>query len=127
MSILLFSSEQHEAGQRVKETINVHVPEQEIEIYHTLETLSRRLHKPNGDLSIMVLVAASKQELQKLISIRDLFDIPIILILPDRDKETITKGHKLFPRLISYIDDNFKDVELVLEKMLSNIYSSRKP
>ncbi|MCJ7779472.1 MAG: hypothetical protein MUQ27_01475, partial [Acidimicrobiia bacterium] len=47
--------------------------------------------------------------------IRDLLDrIRIILILPDRNKDTINKGHTLFPRFLTYVDGNFDWVTAVL-------------
>ena len=59
--------------------------------------------------------------------IRDLLaDIPVILILPDRKKETIHLGHKLCPRFLSYTDSNFSDVALVLSKMMRNAYAKEK-
>ncbi len=58
-------------------------------------------------------------------SMKDLIgDIRIILILPDTEGDTISLGHKLYPRFASYADGNFKDVAAVLEKMLGNGYLS---
>ncbi len=50
-------------------------------------------------------------------------DISIIYCAPcqDGEKDTVTNGHKLYPRFISYADGNFKDVASVLGKMLEEI------
>jgi hypothetical protein len=45
-------------------------------------------------------------------------NIKIVLILPDRNNETIVIGHKLRPRFLSYTDSDFIDVAVVLENML---------
>jgi len=47
-----------------------------------------------------------------------LWDTRIILILPDRDRETITNGLKLRPRFFTYADEDFGEVAAVLAKML---------
>jgi hypothetical protein len=71
-------------------------------------------------------LAVSGEDLQGLFSIRDLFDdIPMILILPDRKRDTISKGQKLYPRFATYMDGNFSDLALVLAKMLKKIERTR--
>jgi len=95
-----------------------------METFNSVENLSRRLCRPNTtrNETIAVLFTVDIKDLLDLISIRDLLDdIGIILILPDDKKETISAGHRLRPRYISYIDGNFKDVAAVLRKMLEII------
>jgi hypothetical protein len=45
-------------------------------------------------------------------------DVQIILVIPDRRPETLSLGHLLRPRYLSYEDGNFDDLASVLEKML---------
>ena len=74
----------------------------------------------NG-LNIAVLEANSMDELKDLVSLHDLFlDIRIILILPDRERETISNAHKLRPRFLAYADSDFESVKVVLKKMLGD-------
>ena len=90
------------------------------EMFNSVESLSRRLCRPNTtrEETIAVLFTVDIKDLLDLIYIRDLLDdIGIILILPDDKKETISAGHRLRPRYISYTDGNFKDVAAVLNKM----------
>ena len=47
-----------------------------------------------------------------------LIDIRLIIILPDRQADTIEIAHALHPRFLSYIDNNFKDVNVVLNRMI---------
>ena len=94
------------------------------ETFNSVENLSRRLCRPNTtkEETIAVLFTVDGKDLVDLLSIRDLLDdIGIILILPDDKKETISAGHRLRPRYISYADGNFKDVAAVLRKMLEII------
>ena len=90
------------------------------EICRTIESLSSRLIHIGSNPDIAVLFATTQKELSNIYSIRHLLaDIRIILILPDRKQSTVSKGHKLYPRFLSYIDGNFKDITAVLEKMLT--------
>jgi hypothetical protein len=92
-----------------------------MEIYRTIESLSQRLRQPGKNLTVAVLLATSKQELLEILSIKELlFNVRIILVLPDREEDTITKGHSLRPRFLTYADSNYGDIAAVLSKMLGD-------
>ena len=119
MTLIYYTPTSNSAGERLRKAINAVVPAKRTEIYRTIGSLSRRLRQPTYNLNIAILLAAGRKELSDLLSLRDLFrDIRIILLLPDRKKETISKGHKLYPRFLSYIDTDFTDVAAVFEKMI---------
>jgi len=120
MSVLFYSERSEKAGKIVQKMIEDQASGEQIEICRTVKDLSNRLRRPRYDLILMVLLISSPEKLMDVILIHDLLaDIPIILILPDRKKETIAKAHKLYPRFLSYIDGNFSDVALVLNQMLN--------
>ncbi len=122
MELLFYSSEKNGAGERVHDIIEGLVSEKEIGIYRTLESLTGRLLQLPRNLSMAVILTTTPKEFEDVIMIRDLlFDIPIILILPDRNIETSLKGQKLRPRFSSYIDSDFTDVSAVLGKMLERL------
>jgi len=90
-----------------------------MEVCRTITSLSRRLRRFESRPEVVVLLAADKKDLSELLAIRSLFrDLRIILLLPDREPETISKGHTLMPRFLAYCDSNFRDVTAVLNKML---------
>jgi len=61
-----------------------------------------------------------------MLGIRDLLaETKIILLLPDRKRATVSKGHNLYPRFLTYMDGDFSDVAAVLQKMVS--INSRLP
>ncbi len=99
--------------------MNEVVLKKHIENYHTLKNFSIRLRQFWKEPTIAVIYATNRRELSKILAIQNLlFDIHIILILPDTKNETITNGHKLHPRFLSYVDSDFKDVTAVLKKMI---------
>jgi len=119
MNVLVYTKYMSETEKRLQEVIQVHVPGANIEICSTIDSLSRRLKMPENDQMIAVLLLASRKDLFEMLSICDLLrEIRIIIILPDRDEDTIANGHKLHPRFLSYIDNDFMDVAAVLGKML---------
>lgn len=55
----------------------------------------------------------------ELIEYREwLGDRRLILVLPDDDIETISQGHALRPRFVTYVESDFIDISAVLGKML---------
>lgn len=104
---------------RLRGIIESLVPKDNWEIFRTVETLSFRLRRPGYRPAIAVFLASSRKDLADILSIHDLLcDIRTILILPDREDDTVALGHALYPRFLSYIDSDFKDVAAVLEKMV---------
>ena len=119
MKVLFFAPMENGVCKRLQQSIEEVVWLEYMEVYRTFEDLSKRLHQPLHNLSVVVLLATNREYLQELLSIRDLImDVRLIAVLPDRKKETIAKGHLLRPRFMAYADGDFADVAAVLEKML---------
>ena len=128
MNVLFYSRETEEAGERLERMVEVLIPEEKREVYRTIHSLSSRLRRPKDcDLTIAVLLAAGRKDLADILSIHDLLcDVRIILILPDREEDTVAWGHSLQPRFLSYIDSDFTDVAAVLYKMIRrNIFTKQ--
>lgn len=96
-----------------------------VEIYHSLPELEERLRRSVLDIKLAILAFSRSEEIIRINPLCDfLYDIKIILILPDSEQDTIKKAHLLRPRYIGWIDSDFLDVGIVLEKMLAH---SEKP
>jgi len=92
------------------------------EACRTVDDLAARLLEPHNDLTIVLLLAADKDDLFDLASIGDLFHIHnarIIVVVPDRDKDTVSLAHRLRPRLLTYADSDFAEVFAVLNNIIS--------
>lgn len=119
MKVLYYGTTNNGAGKRLQKAIESVVSIENTEVYRDIEQLDRRLRQPICDIIISVFFAKSKAELFDLILIKKLLlDLRILLILPDGDNETITMGHTLFPRFLSYADSDFEDVKAVLRKII---------
>jgi hypothetical protein len=124
MSVILYANAKTKAGKRLNDCLKEANFREQIDTYTTLDGLSGRLQQPNYTYTyarlIAVVLAASSKELSAILAIKELFrDARIILIVPDRKKDTISAGHRLYPRYLAYADSNFNDVAAVLEKMVS--------
>jgi hypothetical protein len=119
--VILYARVMEGAGEKLFQFIQKAKPTQDTEIYASIDQFSQRLRQPRGELTVAVIVANSKEDLLNLLFIRNLLqDIRIILVLPDREKDTIEKGHRLYPRFMSYVDSNLEEVEAVLKNVLTS-------
>lgn len=122
MKIIFFSTAEKGPAERLLGDIQTRIHDPPIEIDRTLEALCDRFHYPITDQTIIILVPESKKRLEQLISIGNLFnDNPILLVLPDREPATISMGHRLYPRFVSYVDSDFSDFVSVLGKLIHHV------
>jgi hypothetical protein len=127
MEVLLYATEADEAGKRLAKIIKTTSVSLDIQVYRTINSLIQKLRQPRVGFLIAVLLAHNKKELSKILSLKDLFwNLRIILILPDQEMNTILKGHKLYPRFLSYVNSDFTDVVAVLKKMLKHLRAQKQ-
>jgi hypothetical protein len=127
MRLLLYLNGNNGTAQRLRDAIKGLIPDNRTEIYWDIATLTRRLRQSTGDLTVAILCASTREHLHELLGLgRWLNDLKIILVLPDSDSNTISQGHTLMPRFLSFTDSNFSDVSAVLEKMLK-VYGNEHP
>jgi hypothetical protein len=119
MKIILCASIKNNTGKQLHQLVQTASDQAEVEMCATINSLSKSLQQPlNGDV-LGLFLTTSPKELNDLASIHHLFrGIRFILILPDRNENTISAGHSLRPRFLGYADSNLKDVEAVMNKMI---------
>lgn len=72
-----------------------------IEVFRSTARLANRFCRPRGDLRVLIFNVFNHETLKDLLSIRDrIYDLPIILILPDNKKMTVLKGHEFQKKII---------------------------
>jgi hypothetical protein len=87
-------------------------------MFGALDDLTQRLRQPMDPDLIAVLFPKDNIELRALVSIRHLLrDLRVVLILPDSHESTVSRGHVLRPRFVSYADGDLSDVAAVVNKM----------
>ena len=121
MKVLYYAPTGNSDAKRLQRIVEPLCREIDFEIHRSLRSLFLRLCHRKYDVTIAVLFAGSSRSLQNLLSIRELLlDIPIVLVIQNRESDTVSKAHRMHPRYLSYNTSDFSDVGLVLDKMIAN-------
>ena len=121
MKLFLYTTASQGVAEQVRTVLQSSVPEGGIEVYRTINDLSRRLRLPKDDPTIVVVLPASREDILDLLAIRHLFrNVRIILVVPDLEDETIALAHRLRPRFLSYIGGNFSGLATVVDRMFGS-------
>ena len=119
MPVLLYARTDAPSGARLKQFLETRLSGVELETYETLEGLSQRFTQPLQDPSVAILLFTDGDELVETLPIRHRFqDISLVLIVPNRDPETIARAHQLRPRFLTDLQNDLTAVTAVVEKML---------
>ncbi len=129
MKLLFYAESSKGAGGRLQRIIEAFVPKRQIDRFKSIEILSQSLCRPRmgDDVGVAVLLAETEEQLARLLEIRDLLeDVRILLVAPNRDKDTVAKAHTLLPRFLTYTDSDFVDIAAVLNKILGDVQVYRR-
>ena len=119
MSLLYYRPPQNIVAEKLQFVLESEIPDQQLEIFYSIEGLSDRLSQSVRGNCTAVILAENTSDLENLFTLKNLLkDIRIILILPDRTEEIISMGYKLHPRFSSYMDSELSEVVVVLKKMI---------
>jgi len=119
VKVLFYSSTPEDPGMGVETRLKDLVPAGKVEVYRSIEGLARRVQRLYGHDTIVILQAQDRKQLVRMVSLRDLFQgVRIILLVPDREEETIVLAHRLRPRFLSNNEGDLSDVMSVLQRML---------
>jgi hypothetical protein len=117
VKILFYSSKKqyYDIGERLKAL----VPAERVQVYRSIEELVHGLYRIYDHDTIVLIQARDREELLRIVSLRDLLQgLRVILLIPDRNGETISLAHRLRPRFLSNSENDFSDTFSVLQKML---------
>ena len=77
------------------------------------------------EAAVAVVMVSDKEELFLLAEKKKIWDkFKTVLVLPNDESKTISLGHSLSPRFVTYMDSDFSDVEAVLGKMLKDKFKN---
>ena len=122
MKIIFYSSSREDTEKEICEMLKELASEESIEMYQSIEELKQCLKRLFNHETIVILRARDREELLRIVSLSDLLQgLRIILLIPNRDKETISIAHQLRPRFLSNGESDFSDTMSVLQKMVQHI------
>lgn len=121
MNVLFWKSNDNGASQALLSEIKNDMTEANLEILEGMDDLVQRLRRFGRHDIIAVLWINTKEELLDMLPIKDLLTgIRSILIVPDPNDETISRGHELMPRFVAFKDSNHQEITAILNKMIDN-------
>lgn len=119
MSVIYYNSMNNDSAERLQKILETEGLGERVERHQTIEGLSNRLCRTNHGQDIAVILVGDISEIYLILSIKQLLhDVRVILILPNTSTEFISAAYKLHPRFISYSDCDFKEVAIVLRRMI---------
>ena len=123
MHFWIFASEANGFDGRVRKTIEALVSCERIRSFNSLENMEHGFRHCSELPGLVVLCTATREEVEQSLALSEwLSGLPVILVLPDRDEETISLGHRLRPRLLTFADSAPSEVGSVVEKLCGRQY-----
>jgi hypothetical protein len=124
MDLVFYSPVNGSSEERLQRVVTSVIPGWAGTVCRTTDDLSERLLLPKNDPAIALLLAEKREDINALLSMSKLFrTMRIILVAPDREKETVAAAHLLRPRLLTYSDSDFADVFTVLTKIIADYHN----
>jgi hypothetical protein len=121
--IIIFSTQKNRAGKSIKQIVNSVTSERPKKVYTSISKLAHRLQDHMDHNTIGIFLTSGQDELFGLSSIQHLFrSIRVILVVPDREHHTLSKGFSLKPRYLSYADGDLSDVAAIMGKMVGRLF-----
>ena len=128
MMLLLYAKAKNGVSQELKRILNGRASFACLEFYSDLDDVFQRLRQPRLNLKIGVLAVGSEAELDRLLTIRELLsDMRLVIVLSDKDPQTVSKAHALAPRFITFSDAGIHPLVSVVEKMMECQLDQRVP
>ena len=125
MNVLIYASRHNVESRRLLNTVRHLSDSHHCLHYDDFNDFIDTLHRSRIGSRMAVLFPTNRDELVMLVAFRHLlFDMQIILILPNGKSQTLSHGHALRPRFISYADSDFSDVAAVSHKILARLAKS---
>jgi hypothetical protein len=107
-----------EVAEKFESLITNCLSQENITIYHNINTFSRGLRQAFSEV-IGVILIHSQSDLDEILLLRDvIWSIRTILILPDSNPETVARGHAIRPRFLTFQDGDLNEVVTVLQRMI---------
>lgn len=118
MKIFIYTSVNHD-NETLLSAIYQIAPDENIEVIDSIDGLSMKLRHPKEEKTFAILMTKTHEELIELNLIKNQFrNIRIILLVADEQDSTLALAHRLNPRFLSSIRENYKDLIEVLAKMI---------
>lgn len=126
MNVLFYAASENEAAfPIIKWALSV-IPPEHFGICRSLGELETILRQQSIRCRLAILHIYTVEEIERLILMKNLLeDIRIILIVPNVNKDTVQKGHQLYPRFMTDSNTDMNQLTAVIKKNLEVIQLSQ--
>jgi hypothetical protein len=101
------------------------VEKDKINVFSSIDSLREWLFLKAREKAVVFLITEDKDELEDLLPVIELFrKVQLILVLPDREPQTIRIGYQLEPRFLTFIDSGLGVLKGILKNMLGRTNGS---
>jgi hypothetical protein len=108
-------------GERLIELAEKFRPAFPVDIYHVFRRLNYRFRRPVAEEVVTVLFLPRQTHLQEILSIVHLLERSrVVVLLPDHNPTTVSQGHLLRPRFLTFEDSPLEELAAVLNKIGAN-------
>jgi hypothetical protein len=128
MNILYYNPGRSITAKRLLATIKSDGVADRVDVYRTLEAFSERLRQPAMDKTIAIVLTPTEKDLLDIYFIKHLFcRVPVVLLLPDRQRETVAVGRRCGSISISCIHSGFSEITGALQALTRGVHHDREP
>lgn len=121
MNIVYCCPGQNSDCEKAKRVIEMLISADAIESFYLLSDFETFLRHGLTSGHLVILHAGSLADLESFLALRELLaGNKVILILPDRSRDTVDSGHSLRPRFITYNDSDFLEMAAVVRHILES-------
>ena len=122
MGLLFFATPSDKTGKAIMQAIKTQLPDESVDFCATAGSLALKLSEDPNEEKVAILVPADEKEFIDIYSMQDLFNgVPIMLVLPKRDKFVEAMAYRLKPKLTIYKDSGVAKTSLKLNTMVESL------
>ncbi len=117
MSIIVLTPPGSEGNEEIRAAVERATPAYTVETYNSVEEMIQRLLRTIDTYWIVVLLPASRKDLEELLPYEDILHrVRIVLILPDQSPQTVSLAHRLRPRVLLHDGDSLENLIAVMSR-----------
>jgi hypothetical protein len=124
MSILCFASPKDRICKAIIQALENQIPDEGVDFCTTAGNLALKLADDQNDEKAAILLPEDEEKLIDIYSIKKLFNtIPVVLVLPSRDRFVEAMGFRLKPRMICHRDAGVMETIDILKDILKDSWN----
>ena len=116
--LIVYARSGSETTKHVLSVVDKAARAEEFDLCMSLESFLEKFRATN-QYSTALLVIENQSDLRTFVRFNDYFDgLRVILILPDLHESTVTLANRLFPRFVTCMNTDFKELSAVIRNIL---------